>query len=329
MSKKSNGAPPNLLPVPVFDADLLPDALRPWVRDITERMQCPIDFPAVGAMLALAGVVGRQVAIRPKRRDDWAVTANLWGGMVARPGFLKTPALREVMRPLKRLEARAAKEHADAVRAYQTTALVGAARKKLAQAEIEKAIKRGGDDPQRMAADLVDETEAEPTRRRYVVNDPTVEKLGAILNENPNGVLLERDELTGFLRALDKPGREDARAFYLECWAGDGRFTVDRIGRGTLDILACCVSIVGTVQPGPLQSYIFQMLAGGAGDDGLLPRFQLLVWPDPSPTWHNVDRWPDKTAKQRVYEVFEELANLDPFTVGAKQEGDEGGKSVV
>ena len=107
-------------------------------------------------------------------------------------------------------------------------------------------------------------------------------------------------------------------------WAGDGRFTVDRIARGTLDIPACCVSIIGTVQPGPLQSYLFQLAAGGAGDDGLLPRFQLLVWPDVPPTWQNVDRWPDKAAKQRAYEVFDRLADLDPSTVGAEQDDDDG-----
>ena len=36
------------------------------------------------------------------------------------------------------------------------------------------------------------------------VNDPTVEKLGEILNQNPNGVTLCRDELYAFLRSLDK-----------------------------------------------------------------------------------------------------------------------------
>ena len=175
-----------------------------------------------------------------------------------------------------------------------------------------------------LAADSIDEAQPEPTRRRFIVNDPTPEKLGVILKENPNGVTLERDELTGLLRSLDKPGREDARAFYLECWAGDGSFTQDRIGRGTLDIPACCVSIIGTVQPGPLQMYLFQQAAGGTGDDGFLPRFQLLVWPDVPATWRNVDRWPDTVAKQQAYEVFERLANLDPSAIGAEQDDDGG-----
>ena len=61
-----------------FEHDLLPDTLAPWVRDIADRLQCPPDFVAVAAMVALAVVVGRKVAIRPKRHDTWAVIANLW-----------------------------------------------------------------------------------------------------------------------------------------------------------------------------------------------------------------------------------------------------------
>ena len=119
--------------------------------------------------------------------------------------------------------------------------------------------------PTRWPRTAIEETEAEPTRRRFIVNDPTVEKLGVILNENPNGVTLEYVTNSRASAALDKPGREDARAFYLECWAGDGRFTVDRSGaaRWTFRLVAC--RIIGTVQPGPLQTYLFQLAAGGAG----------------------------------------------------------------
>ncbi len=321
MSKKTtNGKPSNLLPVPAFDADLLPDALRPWVADIADRMQCPLDFPAVGAMIVLAAVVGRKVGIRPKMRDAWQVIVNLWGLLIGRPGIMKSPPLKEVLKPLHRLEALAKKEYADAMQEYATRAIVAVARKKVTQTEIEKAVKRGDADPDKMAADLLAEDEQPPTRRRYIVNDSTVEKMGIIFNENPNGLLGYRDEIQGLLRGLDKPGREDYRAFYLECWAGDGRFTWDRVGRGTLDIEACCLSFIGTIQPGPLQSYQFSAAAGGQGDDGLLQRFQLAVWPDVSSDWVNVDEWPNKEARDRAYAVVERLANLDPWDVDAQQD---------
>ena len=58
--------PAELPPVLPFDENLLPAALTPWVTDTWERMQCPPDYPAVAAMVALAGVVGRKIAIAPQ-----------------------------------------------------------------------------------------------------------------------------------------------------------------------------------------------------------------------------------------------------------------------
>src|SRR5712664_3964406 len=75
----------------------------PWVADIADRVQCPPDFVAVGVMVAAAAVIGRQIAIRPKRQDDWAVVPNLWGLAVGPPGVMKSPALAEALRPLHRL----------------------------------------------------------------------------------------------------------------------------------------------------------------------------------------------------------------------------------
>ena len=84
-------------PVPAFDDGLLPEALRSWVADVAARVQCPADFVAVGVMVSAAAVIGRKVAIRPKRQDDWAVVPNLWGLAVGPPGLMKSPALAEAL----------------------------------------------------------------------------------------------------------------------------------------------------------------------------------------------------------------------------------------
>jgi putative DNA primase/helicase len=81
-----------------FEPRVLPEAFRPWLEDIAERMQCPLDYPAVSAMVGEAAVIGRRVGIRPKRRDDWLVVPNLWGGVIGRPGVLKSPAIQEPLR---------------------------------------------------------------------------------------------------------------------------------------------------------------------------------------------------------------------------------------
>ena len=129
-----------------------------------------------------------------------------------------------------------------------------------------------------------------------------------------------RDELMGLLRGMEREGHQQDRAFYLEAWNGTGRFTFDRIGRGTTDIENVCLSVLGSIQPGPLNAYLKDTVGGGAGDDGLLQRFQLLVWPDPSPKWQNIDRWPDHDASKAADEVFERLAKIDPVKVEAQQD---------
>jgi hypothetical protein len=75
-----------------------------------------------------------------------------------------------------------------------------------------------------------------------------------------------------------------------------------------LNIPNVCVSIFGTVQPGPLSRYVRASLTDA---DGLLPRFQVLVYPDPPATWENIDRYPDSVAKNKAFEIFQSLDTLD------------------
>lgn len=39
--------------------------------------------------------------------DNWLVIPNLWGGIIGRPGMLKTPAVSEVMQIVSQLEGEA------------------------------------------------------------------------------------------------------------------------------------------------------------------------------------------------------------------------------
>ena len=154
--------------------------------------------------------------------------------------------------------------------------------------------------------------------QRYKTNDATVEKLADLLKQNPNGFLLYRDELAGWMLLMEKPGREGDREFYLESWNGDNAYSVDRIGRGSLHVTALCLSILGTIQPGKLGKLVEGSLKGGVGDDGLLQRIQLLVYPD-SIEWEFVDRWPDREAQERAHELFRFTESPTPGLVGAAQ----------
>lgn len=310
--------PGGLLPVPVLAEAMIPEPLKPWLCDIAERMQCPLEFPTVGALVSFAGLVGRRVGIRPKQFDDWLVIPNLWGAVIGRPGIMKSPALAEVMKPLQRLEIAAREVHDEQMKNFGLRKLVRKAQRDDLERRIREATKKG-QDPEAITASFAPiPDEEEPCLCRYIVNDPTVEKLGELLNQNPHGLLLFRDELTGWLRTLERDGHENDRAFYLESWNGNGAYTYDRIGRGTLHIKAACVSILGGIQPGPLSDYLRSAMRGGSGDDGLMQRFQLAVYPDDPQGWRNVDQWPNTRARNVVFELFEKVATLNPLTIGCQ-----------
>jgi len=306
--------PCSLRPVESFDNRLLPAAIRAWVMDIAERMQCPADFTGVGAMVALSSVIGRKAGIRPKREDDWLVIPNLWGAVVGRPGVMKSPALSEVMKPLDHLATQANERHAESEREHEIKSKLKLMGDKASEAKAQKMVSAGKlDQAMQLLTEAAETASSKPVLRRYKVTDASVESLGEILIENPWGTLAFRDELNGLLRSLDKEGQEGARSFYLQGYDGNQSYTFDRIVRGrNLHIPAVCIAMLGGIQPGRLQAYIHDAVSGGAGDDGLLQRFGMLVWPDVDKEWINVDRWPDTPARRSAYETFERLDSLKP-----------------
>jgi Protein of unknown function (DUF3987) len=126
--------------------------------------------------------------------------------------------------------------------------------------------------------------------------------------------LAYRDELLSLLKTLDKEEDAAARGFYQTAWSGLAGYTFDRIGRGTTHIEAVCVGLLGSIQPEKLAEYI----RSGACDDGMMQRFNLLVWPDDSPEWRPQDRYADTELKTAAYRAFDRLDTLDWRAVGAE-----------
>ena len=312
--------PAALPPVPAFDWAMVPPSFVPWLRDIAERTQCPPDYATVAALCGAGAVLGRQLTIRPKRQDDWTVVANVWGAAIGPPGMMKSPAQRQALKPLQRLVAEAHEAYQLALEAFRFDEHKAKVKKELLQTEMKAAMKAGGDGEAYRDAFAALER-ATPVERRYLVNDATIEKLGELLNENPNGLLQFRDELVGFLRMMDRDGHENDRAFLCEAWNGLDAYVYDRIERGTLHIPAGCVAVLGGIQPGPLHAYLREAFAHGhEQDDGFIQRFQLMVWPDVLAEWQHVDRWPDTEAKNMAFTIFRQLATLDPDGLGAHRD---------
>lgn len=300
-----------LPPVPLFDTRLLPPVFRTWVSDVAERMQCPIEYLAVGALVAAGAAIGNRIGVQPKKLDTgWVEVPNIWGAVVGRPGVMKTPALSEVLAPLKKLEVAALSAFGATRMQFEIEKMMFDAARKT----IETSIKKG-------TSITVDQYPIEPEKPqppRFVINDATYQKLGEVLCGNPHGLMVFQDELSGLLMRLDTDGQESSRAFYLQAWTGLQPYTFDRIGRGTVSIPRLCFSMLGGLQPSKLREYMRSAIYGGKGDDGLAQRLQMLVFPDISTQWNHVDRTPDIAAAAAAENVFQQLATLDPVALGAR-----------
>ena len=292
-----------------FDLELMPESFRPLVKDVAERMQVPLDFPAVAAIATLAGVTNRRAVIQPKRNDHtWTVVPNLWGGIVAPPGMLKSPVLSCMTQPARAIESEWRKAHENEGRVYQTALESQKLEIAAWEQEYKRAAKRK-DNKERPAKP--ESTLVQPALRRLITSDATFESLHHVLSENPAGLFVIRDELTGWLAGLERQGREQERAFFLECWNGDAAFTVDRIGRGSVHVPHACISLFGGIQPARLRDYLADAMRDGPSNDGLVQRFQLMVWPDLPPAWRYVDRQPDINALECVEQVYRRMAALE------------------
>lgn len=300
---------PNELPeVESFEPEILPESIRGYILDTSQRQQSPLDFVAHAAICGLSAVLGRKCLIRPKQNDDWTVVPNLWGMVVGRPSTMKSPSIKEALKPLQAMEAEATKQYRLDKQEYDQKLKLFKIEEKQAEETAKKQLKSNRDDALKALKDA-EFDESPPVRRRFIVNDATVPKLGELLNENPNGLLWYRDELSGWLSELQKEDNQAERAFYLECFDGNCRYTYDRIGRGTIEIENCTLSVIGGIQPSKVKPLVRQA-AKGVADDGLLQRFQLVSWPDSIKQWQYQDKKPDTKAKERYKQAFAYLNGL-------------------
>jgi hypothetical protein len=314
---------PRALPDPLpevmpYDSELLPAIVGDAVADVAHRMQSPPDYVACALLVAMSAVIGNRIGIRPKQNDSWLVVPNLWGCIIGRPSMKKSPSASFAEGLIRFIEDQDRKRIEPKISDAKRDAILAEFQKKAIEKELSGAVKNH--DCQEKQNDLAkallaNESIELPSSRRIITTDSTMAKLVDLLNENPLGMALWRDELISWMRGLDREDQAGDRQNYLTLWNGYGRINVDRIGRGETVCESPCLSIFGCATPGGIQEYVQASLRGGRGDDGLLQRFQVTVWPDEPDEIQVVDQKPNQRALQRVQDLFERLAEFDSLDI--------------
>jgi putative DNA primase/helicase len=242
------------------------------------------------------------------------VCSNLWGYVVGRPGSKKSPAIQTAHDAIDDLIRRADQAYENAVNDPEYVRQRQAERIQLQGLRREATRQRTLTNPEvlasitRQIAELSVEREG-PVRRQYVTNDSTREALGEMLRQNPNGMGMYRDELSGFLAILeDKERHGPDRGFYLEAWSGLERYEVNRINGDRNNVIPnVTVSIFGSIQPDVLRRYLGY---AALTNDGFFPRFQLAVYPDSVSPRPGIPPAPSLMARDAVRRLFRRLNDL-------------------
>jgi hypothetical protein len=225
--------------VPAFPIEILSPVIRLFVTTQSEIIGCDKSALAMAVLAALSGAIDHRFALKIMKHGNWWASPRLWVLLVGDPSVKKTPIINSATNEIDRVQANTWQQY---------------------QSDKKEYVAAGGD-PEKFR-DPPD---------RYTAYDVTTEKLGIILSKQDRGILIKRDELTGWIGQMEKysstsRGSSADRAFWLKSFDG-GPFTVDRVSRADLQIRNLSASIIGGIQPARLAEL------HGLTSDGLLQRF--------------------------------------------------------
>ncbi len=278
---KNSGRP---MPQPYqrFPVECLPRPLARLAEEGSQALGCDPAYVALPSLAVCAAAIGNNRELYLK--NTWQEPSIIWTMIVGESGTLKTPPFKIAMRPLYQAERQWGDEYKQALRQWN--------------ADRERIKEDGGEQPDR------------PTHKRVYCADVTIEKLAEILEENPRGVLLARDELRGWLSSFCRyrAGSGSDLPNWLELFSA-GVLTYDRKTgeRRHVTVPRAACSVTGGIQPGILAKAV----NNEHFDSGMVARI-LMAWPD-----RRKKKWTEndisRTTQENYHEIVDRLLNLQPF----------------
>jgi hypothetical protein len=265
---------PQHVSAPAFP-EILPAGWNRWTRDAAEAAGSPVDYVRLPLLSTVGILIGNARWGQPWA--GWHEPPALFVGNVGRPSSGKSPGLDQVTDLLAQLEARLNADWDGRRRVHKRDCAAAKERRTQWECDVKAAVKDRRAPPD-MPADAEDPRPAQ--RRRFFSTEPTVQMAARLSHANPRGLLLVRDELSGWIGGMDRYSRGDGndRAFWLQAYGGR-HWAPDRVKDGGDDMTVPHLlwGVCGGIQPDRVAS---QLLAGD--DDGLAARV-LYGWPENIP----------------------------------------------
>lgn len=244
----SKGSTATAFPLQVF-----PDKLRQMIEAYCWTFGADASHYGLSILTAAGAVIGNAAWVEERGTGHPPL---LYSVIVGQPGNGKTPIIRTVLRPLIEIEKRMRKEHTQALREWKKQCL-------------EHEEKKNGEAP------------TMPEGQELVLYDFTIEGVYRLLQRNPRGVIVTRDEVTGWLNSMNQYKQKGSEEqFWLENY-NSGMVKINRQkSERPLMVYNSFVAVLGGTQPKLIEKFV----EGDKAHNGFLAR---MLW-----------SYPDTTAKQ-------------------------------
>ena len=208
--------------------NVFPPAIEKFAHNAAKSLNCNIDFLCVPILIAASIAIGSKA--RVKIKNDWMEGAVLFAMIVGEPGCKKTPAITKALNPILGLQKLFLKNH-------------------LQELEDNPDLKP-------------------PLMKNIITTDATVEAIAELMEKNPHGIVVHKDEAIGFFKSMGqyKSGRGDDMEKYLSIWS-QTVLVIHRKGRHPIQINVPFLSFIGGIQVDLLEA-LSEMK-----DNGCIDRF--------------------------------------------------------
>lgn len=273
-----------------FPVEALPEPLRGYVRTAAQAIGCDESYIALPILSACGSLIGN--SRRLMVQHGWFVPPIIWAVIVGESGTAKSPAIASATKPIQTMQRRTFDRHKAEMMEYEQSSA-------------------------KWKADKSQPVPTMPVCQQLMASDTTVEALAMLLLDAPRGLLLCRDELSGWFGSFDRyagKGKASGDAAHWLSMYGAMPLLVNRKGSmpgqpRRIYVPSAAVSICGGIQPGILA----RALSPEHRESGLAARFLFAYPPRKPKKW--TGKGIDEATEQELSALYESLREqLQPET---------------
>lgn len=231
-----------------FPIDIFNENIQVLIKELTEKTNAIPDFIGTSLLYTASVCIGNSFLGRAC--NTFIENASLWIANVANSGVGKTPSVKPILNPLRKKNIHLVKDYNNKLDDFKRY-------DKLTKKEKENEIEV-----------------KEPLRTQILVNDITQEALMEIHGDNVGGLGVDKDELAGWIKDMDKYRAGSDVQFWLSSWNGEAVFSNRKTSKSAF-VQMPFISVYGGIQPKVFRMFNSEEL----NDSGFLSRL-LISYPE-------------------------------------------------